>query len=208
MSLKSRIIQRLLPNNKIYTKKKSGEKRLYLTFDDGPTPKVTPKVLDLLSRHQTKATFFFIGKRMANNPAIVRQAMADGHTLGNHSYNHKGFKYMPTKEQLAEIMQTNALMSEFEIQGQNILFRPPHGRWRLSLLWQLIKRNIPVVLWSVDSQDYSKKESEELCQRLLNMPMSDGDIILFHDDNDQCLELLETLIPAWKARGFDFHSLS
>ncbi|TLU65770.1 polysaccharide deacetylase family protein [Thalassotalea litorea] len=208
MSLKSRIIQRLFPNNKIYTKKKSGEKCLYLTFDDGPTPRVTPQVLELLSKHETKATFFFIGKRMENHPAIVRQAMAEGHALGNHSYNHKGFKFMPTKHQLAEIIQTNELMSEFNIQKENILFRPPHGRWRISLLWQLIKRNIPVVLWSVDSQDYSKKASQELCQRLLQMPMSDGDIILFHDDNDQCLELLETLIPAWKARGFNFQSLS
>lgn len=208
MSLKSRIIQRLFPNDKIYTKRKSGEKCLYLTFDDGPTPKVTPRVLELLSRHETKATFFFIGKRMARNPDIVREAMGAGHVVGNHSYNHKGFKYMPTQDQLDEIIQTNELMTQFEINPEQILFRPPHGRWRISLLWQLIKRRIPVVLWSVDSQDYSQKGSEELRQRLLDMPVRDGDIILFHDDNDQCLELLETLIPVWKQRGFNFQPLS
>ncbi|TKB46632.1 polysaccharide deacetylase family protein [Thalassotalea mangrovi] len=207
MSFKSRLIQRLFPNDKIYTRRKSGDKCLYLTFDDGPTPQVTPRVLELLSQHDTKATFFFIGKRMENNPELVKKVKEQGHSLGNHSYYHKGFKHMPTKDQLEEILQTNELLASFEVNQQSIIFRPPHGRWRIGLLWQLLKRNIPLVLWSVDSKDYSRKNSQILCRRLSEMSLRDGDIILFHDDNELCLEILDNLIPLWKKQGFSFATL-
>jgi peptidoglycan-N-acetylglucosamine deacetylase len=188
--------------NKIMFKRKVAPKTLYLTFDDGPSQMHTPAVLDLLKKHQIQATFFFVGREVVERPDIVHRTVREGHSLGNHSIIHPRMDFLSNEARLREIRGMDRLLSEFDQRAKH-LFRPPYGKVSLSLFSFCLLNDFNVAMWSRDSMDY-KGNAEEVTSGLMNKPVSDGDIILFHDDGAACVDALTKLLPIWKAEGYRF----
>lgn len=175
------------------------EKIIYLTFDDGPVPEVTPKVLDILKRHNAKATFFCVGDNIRKYPELYKRLLDEGHNVGNHTMHHlQGLKtsfsdYMKDVEQSAELCSSN-------------LFRPPYGRISKRQKQELLKQNFRLIFWSVISFDYSKKISQEKCLKN-SLKLHSGDIILFHDSlkaEKNMLYALERVLLFYSEKGFRF----
>ncbi len=191
--------------NKIMFKRKVEPKTLYLTFDDGPSQVHTPAVLDLLKEHQIQATFFFVGREVVERPEIVNRTVLEGHALGNHSIIHPRMDFLSNEARLREIRGMDRLLSEFDHRAKH-LFRPPYGKVSLSLFSFCLLNKFDVAMWSRDSMDY-KGNADEVTRGLMDKPVSDGDIILFHDDGGACVQALTKLLPVWKAKGYRFGQL-
>jgi len=154
-------------------RKSSQEKIIYLTFDDGPIPEVTPWVLDVLDKYQIKATFFCVGENAVKHPEVYREVLKRGHRTGNHTYNHiRGF-FTSTKTYLENIEKASECIN-------STLFRPPHGEMRLSQLME-IRKNFEVIQWDVISRDYDKDLSEQKVLNGVKKYVRNGSIIVFHD---------------------------
>jgi peptidoglycan/xylan/chitin deacetylase (PgdA/CDA1 family) len=178
----------------------------YLTFDDGPDPEHTPRLLDLLSRHGVKASFFVVGQKVEQYPAVVERIVAEGHMLGNHSYSHWSFKLMSLRKKLREIDSTDALLQAFDGRPHHPM-RPPHGYISADLLWHFAMRRRSFIYWSYDSLDYQEQADATLVARLRDHPPQGGDIVLMHDDSGKAGAALGVLLPEWLARDHRFHAL-
>jgi len=149
------------------------EKTVYLTFDDGPVPGVTPFVLDVLRKYGIKATFFCVGHNVCKYPEIFEQIVKDGHQIGNHTFNHlQGFK-----------CSTGHYVRNVEKADKRIkspLFRPPHGQFHP---WQLLRlrKKYKIVLWDVITRDYNRSLSGEFVLNVVKKYTRNGSIIVFHD---------------------------
>jgi peptidoglycan/xylan/chitin deacetylase (PgdA/CDA1 family) len=150
------------------------ESIIYLTFDDGPIPELTPWVLDVLKEYNVKATFFCVGDNISKNPAIFDRILKEGHQVGNHTYNHvKGWEmsklnYIENIEKCQLLTKTN-------------LFRPPYGRIKKSQFMTLNKE-YKVVFWDVLSYDYDKMTSPKKCLDNSIKYTRNGSVIVFHDN--------------------------
>ena len=180
---------------------------LALTFDDGPDPVHTPKLLDVLQDHGVKATFFITGVRAERHPEIVRRIVAEGHEIGNHSYRHVKFAALPVQDQLDEIEQTDRVLTEYDGRRRH-WFRPPGGRLPLKLVLSLFRRRHRLAMWSYDSLDYQNSGVPPIVARFRSTPVRSGEIILFHDDNDFTVLALKLLLPQWRAQGYEFGLIS
>jgi peptidoglycan/xylan/chitin deacetylase (PgdA/CDA1 family) len=149
------------------------ERAVYLTFDDGPIPEVTPWVLELLARHDAKATFFMVGDNIRKHPDVYKQVIEAGHRIGNHTFNHlKGFEY-GSNNYLSNTEQANELM-------QTDLFRPPHGHMTRRQ-YLLLKEYYKIVMWDVVTRDYSRKlKGPQVLANVMRYTRN-GSIITFHD---------------------------
>lgn len=149
------------------------EKTVYLTFDDGPIPEVTPWVLEILEKYGVKATFFCVGDNVRKHPEVFKQVVDAGHKVGNHSFNHiQGFKYS-TRRYLENIEKADALI-------HSELYRPPHGQ--LYIRQQLkLKRKYQIVMWDVVTRDYNKELSGDFVLSIVKKKVRNGSIIVFHD---------------------------
>ena len=166
------------------------EKAVYLTFDDGPIPEVTPWVIDQLERYGVKATFFMVGDNISKYPEIFRLVVEKGHRMGNHTFNHiRGFsrKYFTSYSYLENTEKAYDLMRE-QMKGLNcsesqlrpLLFRPPHGHmgWAQYIT---LKRRYRIVMWDLVTRDYSKKlRGPQVLANVLRYTRN-GSIITFHD---------------------------
>lgn len=179
----------------------------YLSFDDGPHPEYTPRLLDLLARHGARASFFVVGRHAECQPAIVERIVREGHLLGNHSWNHLHFAQLPLGEQLVELERTDALLHRFDGRARHRV-RPPQGLLPLPLLWHLAWRRRSIAYWSYDSLDYRLQTTAELVARLRRQPPQAGDIVLLHDDHAHTCEALDELLPQWVADGHSFLPLA
>ena len=166
----------------------SAEPAVYLTFDDGPHPVITPWVLAQLRKWNVKATFFCIGSRVQQYPEIMAQILQEGHTVGNHTHTHlNGWKatdeaYLQNTQQAREWIPSG-------------LFRPPHGRIRRSQVKELIQSSGDrVVMWSLLSGDFDRSLSGEQCMRNVLTTIRSGDIVVFHD-SEKAWERLEYCLP-------------
>ena len=155
----------------------NGEARtLYLTFDDGPTPRVTEWILKTLDRYHARATFFMIGNNMAKYPSLVKMIADSGHSVGNHTYNHdKGFR-TGLLSYIQSVRKAQELLPE-----ESNLFRPPYGRIRLDQARAIQQMGLKIVLWSVISCDYEARISPQRCYNLVRRRLGEGKIIVFHD---------------------------
>ncbi|MCB0400811.1 MAG: polysaccharide deacetylase family protein [Flavobacteriales bacterium] len=162
------------------------ENKIYLTFDDGPTPDVTPWVLDLLRKHHIKATFFCLGKNVEAHPEIYQQILEEGHTVGNHTYDHpSGWK--TEKEQYLQNISRAAVLIE------SGLFRPPYGRITKAQAKQL-KEQYHIIMWNVLSGDYDPKVTAGKCLENVIKNTESGSIIVFHDSVKASAKL-KTVLP-------------
>ncbi|BEG99999.1 polysaccharide deacetylase family protein [Bacteroides sedimenti] len=149
------------------------EKAVYLTFDDGPIPEITPWVLDLLDKYGVKATFFLVGDNVRKHPEEFKMILDRGHRVGNHTFNHiRGFEYL-TKNYLANTEKANELI-------HSNLFRPPHGHMRAHQYYTLRKR-YKIVMWDLVTRDYSNKLNGRQVLNKVKRYVRNGSIITFHD---------------------------
>ncbi|MFC7357882.1 polysaccharide deacetylase family protein [Jejudonia soesokkakensis] len=150
------------------------EPKIYLTFDDGPIPEVTPWVLDLLKEYNAKATFFCIGENVQKHPEIYNRIIAEGHSVGNHTFHHlNGWKtntstYIEDVSKAAEYIDSK-------------LFRPPYGRITSNQAKQLKKKGYRIIMWDVLSYDFEASVSEEKCLHNVLNNIENGSIVVFHD---------------------------
>lgn len=174
-------------------------KVVYLTFDDGPIPELTPRVLDVLREKNVKATFFCIGENVCKYPQLYRQLIAEGHEVGNHTFNHVQ-SLKSSKEDFLE----NVDLARQEIESS--LFRPPHGFIKRTHMKALSER-YTLVMWDVLSQDYA---AELNVQQVVNRVMRytrNGSIVVFHDSlkaQERVLGALPQVIDGLRDAGFDF----
>jgi peptidoglycan/xylan/chitin deacetylase (PgdA/CDA1 family) len=190
----------LLPERLVLVRGPREPGALYLTFDDGPHPEHTPRLLDLLARHEARASFFLVGQRIERHPALVERIVAEGHALGNHSYSHPLFHRLSLGEQLAEVERTDRLLASLDRSGP-YRFRPPRGVVSLSLLLAFARHGRSLAYWSYDSLDYQPRPPDELAARLQRRPPADGDVVLMHDDSGCAAQVLARALPAWRAAG-------
>ena len=149
------------------------KKTVYLTFDDGPIPQVTPWVLDVLDYYEVKATFFCVGDNVARNTNLFQAIRDRGHQVGNHTMNHvKGMSMSPEKY-VRNVMNAHDLI-------QSRLFRPPHGHM-LPGQAKLLKKDFSIIMWDVVTRDYSNKLSGEQVFGNVKRYARNGSIIVFHD---------------------------
>ncbi len=174
---------------------------IYLTYDDGPDPGVTPQLLELLKTKNAKATFFLIGTNIEAYPELVSQIIANGHSIGNHSYDHQAFHTLEIQTQLDQIIRTNNLIEKFT-GGKCKLFRAPGGRLSLSLFLRLIKLGITSVHWSKDSMDW-ERNGEDVISFLANKPIKNRDIVLLHDDHQKVLGITEYILNKHHSYQFE-----
>lgn len=149
------------------------EKAVYLTFDDGPIPVITPWVIDLLGHYGIKATFFMVGDNVRKHPLEFRQVIEAGHRVGNHTFNHLKGLFTNTRDYVENVEKADALI-------HSNLFRPPHGMLRRSQYKELNKR-YQFVMWDLVTRDYSYRlNGEEVLDNVKRL-VRNGSIITFHD---------------------------
>jgi len=205
-TIKQKFLAIFLPSRVMLLKGQENRSVLHLTFDDGPDPTVTPALLDLLSSHNVKATFFCIGRKIDSEPELMARIQGEGHLLANHSMNHRSFSDLSLKSQAIEITETDRLISRYSGDSKS-LFRAPKGDWSVRLLSYLLLTGRTGVHWSYDSEDFRKEPIETIVDRFKRTPPTNGEIILFHDDDVRCREVLASLIPTWKEQGFVFENM-
>ena len=183
------------------------EKKLYLTFDDGPHEKATPFVLDLLAKYQAKASFFCIGKNVKNHPVIYQRILNEGHRVGNHTQHHLNGWETDTSLYLKDVTEASEYID-------SNLFRPPYGRLlfaqakRLPAAMQ--KTEATIVMWDMLSADFDTRLSGEQCFDNCKKYMRPGSIVVFHD-SDKAWDRLSIALPLFLAyalrEGYTFESL-
>ena len=175
------------------------ENNVYLTFDDGPTPKVTDWVLGILDQYQIKATFFCLGCNVEKHPAIYQSIYQRGHAIGNHSFHHLNGWKTDDEKYLNDIARCDQIV-------QSSLFRPPYGRIKKSQAEEIIKSH-QVVMWDVLSGDFDVKTSPEKCLKNVIKHTKSGSIIVFHD-SEKAFSNLEYALPkaieGLLEKGFNF----
>ena len=172
---------------------------VYLTFDDGPIPESTPFILETLRRYNAKATFFMVGENVLRYHDLYNQIVAEGHQVGNHTFNHIGsFKHW-TLTYALNIQQANDLINAH-------LFRPPHGWMRHSVYWWF-QRRYKIVMWDLVTRDYSKWLTADDVVRNVKRYTRNGSIITFHDSL-KSIDKMKTALPEaleWlQEQGYEF----
>ncbi|MBK1439148.1 polysaccharide deacetylase family protein [Parapedobacter sp. ISTM3] len=175
------------------------EKRIFLTFDDGPIPDVTPGIINTLKNYGVKATFFCVGENIKKHPDLFDTLLENGHRIGNHTYNHlNGWKtkdeiYLENVLQCQQLTQTN-------------LFRPPYGR-STRAQYATLRKDYEIIMWDVLSGDFDTKLAPEKCLRNVINHARNGSIVVFHD-NIKAVPRVSYALPRaieyWLGQGYTF----
>lgn len=183
------------------------ENKIYLTFDDGPIPEITEWVLEELKKYNAKATFFCIGNNIEKHPEIFEKVINDGHSVGNHTFNHLNGWKTSTKEYIENSIQWSVVSGQ---SPNGKLFRPPYGKIKSSQSKKLRQLGYKIIMWDVLSADYDTAISPEKCLENVLQNVSSGSIIVFHDSVKAFPNLEYTLPRAlkyWQEKGFVFEKL-
>lgn len=180
----------------------TNEKKIYLSFDDGPISYLTMEILKILADFKAKATFFCVGENAKNHPEIMDRIKDDGHLIGNHSYNHLSGWKTPVNDYIENVKKASEYID-------SKLFRPPYGQINHQQIKHL-KDDYQIIMWKILSGDFDKQLSNEQC--LFNVLQSKpGDIVVFHD-NEKSREKVLNVLPQFLAHftelGYEFCSLS
>lgn len=172
-----------------------------LTFDDGPHPEYTPKIIQILERYKVRATFFVVGKMAEKYPELIRLHQKAGNEIGNHTYNHVNLTRLNRDQIAAEIEKCGEVIRA--ITGQTpYLFRPPGGDYNRTVAEVAASLGYWMVLWTDDPGDYADPPEKILQERLFS-GISNGGIILLHDGVPETIDLLPKLIERLKAEGYE-----
>lgn len=189
--MKSSVFLKLL-FPKRYWKIKPHHQKIYLTFDDGPIPEVTPWVLSLLKKYNAKATFFCIGENIEKHPDVFKQIIADGHAIGNHTFNHLNGWKTSTNDYLNNIVKTQNIIESHDVKTK--LFRPPYGRCTNKQAQTLLKQGKEIIMWDVLTRDYDQGTSKEKCLEIYQKNLEAGSLIVLHDSL-KAYQNLKYLLP-------------
>ncbi len=195
---------------------KTGEKTVYLTFDDGPHPLITPKVLEILRRYNAKATFFCIGNNVKKYPNTFELIKKEGHAVGTHTFNHENGWKTATNDYVKSVLDSNALI-------HSNLFRPPHGKTKHSQLKKLkalnlktdsqlstLNSQLKIVAWTVIAYDWDHALSPEQVYQNVVRNAGDGAIITFHDSlkaYNNMISALPRILEYYNNKGYSFKSI-
>ena len=175
------------------------DSNVYLTFDDGPHPIATPKVLEVLKQFGIKATFFCVGANAQKYPEIIRDIERAGHVLANHTYHHENGWTTPVDAYMDSITRTSTLI-------KSNLFRPPYGRIKLRSIYRIKKAGYQIIMWSWLSKDYNTKLHNTTIISAAKR-IKAGDVLVFHDSQkteERIEELLMEIIPRIQSKQLTF----
>lgn len=171
------------------------KKVIYLTFDDGPIPRLTNYILDVLKDFDAKGTFFCVGENISKHPQLCEKIVKQNHLLGNHTFNHlKGWS-TNNNEYLLNIEKCQKKISEFQEASNKPLFRPPHGQITKNQIKKL-KDNYDIVMWDILSYDFKTSHSAEKSLHKIMQKTTAGSIVIFHD-NYKAEEKLKYMLPRY-----------
>lgn len=179
------------------------KQKIFLTFDDGPHPEITPRVLDLLDQYHARATFFLLGKNVASYPQLMHRILKAGHSVGNHTWSHPDGWRTSQKDYLGNVNQGAALIP-------SRLFRPPYGRLKPGQLRQLRREGYQVVMWSYLTGDYRTDIAGEILLRRALQSIHAGSVVVLHDSGQaagNCLYLLEAILAHFSQQGLVFEPI-
>lgn len=191
----------------VFNSANTTRKVVALTFDDGPHPKLTPQLLDLLKRENVHATFFVLGSLVAANPQIVQRMAAEGHEVANHSWDHPRLPSLKEEKFDHQIRDTTAIIEKNT--GKKVtLMRPTYGLYNERVKNDLISSHgLDIILWSVDPNDWKKPGADVVARRLVN-GAHPGAILLSHDIHAGTIAAMPQVIAQLKAKGYTFATVS
>lgn len=193
------IVYRLLGGN-------PGRKEVALTFDDGPHPRYTSKLLSILQHYRVRATFFMVGFQANRYPHWAKQVTQLGNEIGSHTYDHFRLTKLPKDEVTYQIKQTQDVV--YQITGRYPRFiRPPGGRYNQDILEEFAKHGLSVALWTYNAKDIDIPDPDEVYRGIMDN-LENGSIILMHDGSDATIAMLPRLIRGIEARGYKLVTLS
>ena len=187
----------------------SSDKTIYLTFDDGPIPEVTSFVLNQLRQYQAKATFFCVGHNIEKFPLAFNEIIEEGHSIGNHTYNHLIGWHTPTVQYLESIERCQNEIEKYTGIQNRKLFRPPHGRISKKQM-AFLKGNYEIVMWTYLTGDFDIALKKEKCLKSAIMKTEVNDIVVFHDSLKACKHLkyvLPEFLKHFSKLGFQFKAI-
>ncbi len=195
---------------KTFTGLPRGAKKIALTYDDGPNEAHTPQLLEILAGHETKATFFLIGRYVQQRPDLVRQIIQAGHAVGNHTFTHPLLTFQSESEIRKELSACSQAIAD-AIGEKPVLFRPPFGGRRPAVLRIARELDLQPIMWSVTGYDWSAPPAQQIENNVASQTRG-GDVILLHDgshkqmgaDRSQTVIATDRLIARYKAEGYDF----
>ncbi len=181
---------------------------LFLTFDDGPIPEVTPAVLTLLKKYNAKATFFCIGENVKKHPEVFQQVISDGHAIGNHTYNHLNGWKTRTEDYILNIDKCHGLLKSEIKNPQSAIdfFRPPYGKLSIAQ-YMKIKLDYSIIMWDVLANDWKQNLTADDCFEIVKIKAKAGSIIVFHDSlkaEARMLPALQKTLKYFSDKGFRF----
>lgn len=175
------------------------KKLVAFTFDDGPYPPVTQRILDVLEENGARATFFVMGNRMGTYPDVVKSAYELGCQIANHSYSHENLTKISKEKIIYEVEHSNDCINEV-VEVGDVMLRPPYGSHN-DLVDQTVK--VPMIAWSVDSLDWKSRNKDAIVKEVLEH-IQDGDIVLMHDLYSTTADAVEYLVPELIKQGYEF----
>jgi len=185
-------------------------KNIYLTFDDGPVPAATLKVLDWLKQYQAKATFFCVGENVQRYPSVVEKVIAEGHALGNHTFRHLNGWDTNGADYLEDVARCQEVLAPYASNSSKPLMRPPYGRLTPTQ-WRPLVKEYQVIMWDVLSGDFSAKIDSQQCLEKSIQYTKPGSIVLFHD-SVKTVEKLSLVLPRFLEHftglGYTFRTLA
>lgn len=179
------LYQWMLPNSVQWSLELTDQRRIALTFDDGPNPETTPLVLEILKEYGAKSTFFCTGKHLRAHPELLKAMVQDGHLVGNHGFSHLDGWKTNTTSYCRDVFKENHLYT-------HPIFRPPYGRIRLRQA-KALEKHYRIVMWSLLSGDFDARRTPQDCLNHLIRNTRDGDIVVFHDSRKAVGRMLQIL---------------
>ena len=193
----------------VYRNHKNSFNKIALTFDDGPHPKYTREILDILDTYGIHATFFFVGQNVTAYPDMAREVALRGHEIGNHTYTHPCAIKKQPDDLRKELTACEAAIQKTTDTSPK-LFRPPQGSWNTKVYELAQEKDYAVILWDIDTMDWAHTPADQICRNVLENIHS-GDIILMHDfHSDGCTtaQALKTFLPQLLNQGYQFVTVS
>jgi peptidoglycan/xylan/chitin deacetylase (PgdA/CDA1 family) len=204
----------MAPTSQLYgrtfVRAKDASRQIALTYDDGPNDPWTLRLLDVLSRHQVRATFFLIGRFVEQRPDIARELASAGHLIGNHTYSHPNLIFCSRTEVERQIVECDRALRD-AIGDHSNLFRPPFGGRRPQVLKSVRRAGLEPIMWSVTGWDWNATSTEQI-EKKVGSHVASGDVVLLHDgghthmgaDRSFTVEATDRLISRFKQEGYRF----
>lgn len=198
-----RAIQAVIRQNPVLTRGGSARKEVALTFDDGPS-QYTSQILDILKRYKAEGTFFILGNQINGFPLPLQRVLAEGHALGNHSWNHADFTTLSTGDLRGQLDDVNGTLAAKGAPKIN-LFRPPYGAYDPKVTQEVGKKGMLTVLWDIDTNDYKQPDPGQMAADVVSQAQA-GSVILMHDGGgprENTVAALPLIIKGLRKKGFD-----